>query len=129
MCVVFCPGGAKNDTQGIEPDRQAKVLCISIFALCERKNRNTDTMESTRAIPAGERRLFAPTLFPFQQKQWMAGRRALKLIKGRFGCDAKVAAEGVAILDFFAQHQGRLASGQLDCVDRFRTPPTREDSL
>src|SRR5438132_10768463 len=59
----------------------------------------------------------------------MAEHRTLKILKGRVCGDAIVASEGVAVLDFFSQNEGRLAFGQFSYVDRFRTTPTREDGL
>src|SRR5437016_100427 len=72
---------------------------------------------------------FAPALFPLQEKQRMADRRALKLLTRGFHRDAKVATEGVAVLDLFSQNEGRLPGGQFPCVDRFSATPAREGGL
>src|SRR5579859_244697 len=53
----------------------------------------------------------------------------LKVLKGRFCGDAKVASEGVATLDIFSQNEGRLALRQFSCGDCFRTTPTCEGGL
>src|SRR6266446_3681344 len=70
-----------------------------------------------------------PALFPFQHKHRMGEHRTLKLLQGRVCGDAIVASEGVAALDIFSQHEGRLALRQFSNVDRFSTTPTREDGL
>src|SRR5258706_15273159 len=59
----------------------------------------------------------------------MAGRRTLKLLKGRVRSDLIVARKGVAPLDILLQNEGRLAFGQFSGVDRFSTTPTREGGL
>src|SRR2546425_8449650 len=59
----------------------------------------------------------------------MGEHRTLKLLQGRVCGDAIVASEGVAALDIFSQHEGRLALRQFSNVDRFSTTPTREDGL
>src|SRR6266581_8621352 len=80
-----------------------------------------------RCQSAGTR--FAPALFAFHYKHWMGEYRTLKLLKGRSRSDAIVASEGVAVLDIFSQHEGRLALRQFYDVDGFRTTTTGEDGF